>query len=114
MDVTGTWRGVIVHPGSTITVWLRANQAVGGADVEGTYLTDTLSSGNVTGRVEADRFRFSAIVTTPGCPGELNGIATVAAGATPPSMVLTYSGSTDCGPDAGQFVLERELTAPPR
>jgi hypothetical protein len=115
VDITGSWTGVVTQPSSAFRLWLRANQSTGGAHVEATYVTDFYATGNVTGAVEGDLFRFTVVVTNPGCPGELTGSARVETATVPATMALSYSGSTSCGgAESGEVVLRREGEGPPR
>lgn len=114
VDITGTWEGLIRQHSAaeTFTVVFRLNQEAGRA--EGTYLTDFGGTGNMTGTVQANVFRFSAVVTSPGCPGRLTGSGRVDATASPPTMAVTYEGETCGGPETGEGVLVLDPATAPR
>jgi hypothetical protein len=108
VDITGSWT---TPPGPTSPgrMWQRLNQAAGDAHVEGTFVSDSLETGNLAGTVEGALFRFRMVVTNPGCPGEIRGSADAETDTDPPTMTVSYSGSTTCGGAlAGAVLFARE------
>ena len=115
VDITGSWEGTLrQHTSAIFAVVLRVNQAKGGTTVEGTYLTDFGGTGNLSGAMAGEVFRFSGVVTNPGCPGQLSGTGTVDAAASPPRMAIAYSGETCGGPESGEGVLVLARATAPR